>query len=381
MFNVMCERRGTEFGQEYVNILYDMVSRNLPEGLEGRFICYTDQLDELHPSIDVRPLDDPKEPGIFLRLDCCIVGPLDKIVERGLHWNDIEEYCPDGFTVGKKIILFPAKNPHECDGWVQEVWKIGGGTVADIVIVGPNICRETIVRNLVSADKRRDARWIKLEDAKEGDAVIIAGGPSLRDNLLSIALLQARGAKLFALNNVPAYLAQQEIYPEAHILLDGLPSVLPFVEGFQGRERYYASQCDPSVLDAAGEDLILWNAYIEGLLEVCPDAKDPFIGGGSTIGTRAMGLVHALGYRRIHLFGMDSCYQDGTSHCYEQPEYASSIDVRFEGKSYKAPAQLLAQIEEFKFTARSLMAFGCEIYVHGEGLLQAVAATMTRKVA
>lgn len=381
MFNVMCEWHGTEFGPKYVNILHDMVRRNLPDGLEGRFICYTDQSDKLHPDIDVRPLADSRESGLTLGLAVCVVGPLDEIAERGLMIADLECYNPDGFTTGKKIIDFPNKKPHECGGWVEEVWKIGGGTVADIVIIGPNVCRENISKNLDAADARQDAKWISIEPETAGEAVIIAGGPSLKDNLLTIARLQARGAKLFALNNVPTYLAEREIYPEAHILLDALPSVLPFVDGFKGGERYYASQCDPAVLDAAGTELILWNAYIEGMLEIIPNAKDPFIGGGSTIGTRAMGLVHVLGYRKIHLFGMDSCYQNGASHCYDQPEYASSIDVRFDGKSYKAPTQLLAQIEEFKFTARALMAFGCEIYVHGDGLLQDVAADMSRKVA
>ncbi len=382
MFNVICERRGAEFGPEYVDILHDMVSRNLPEGMEGRFICYTDQPDELHPNIDVRPLDGPKEPGLFLHLNCCVIGPLDKIAERGLHYNDIEEYRPDGFTPGKKIILFPDKKPHECAGdWVEEVWKIGGGTVAEIVIDGSNVSRETAVNNLVSASKRVDAKWLEMGEPIDGDAVIIAGGPSLKDNLLTIQRLQARGAKLFALNNVPAYLATHNIFPDAHILLDALPSILAFAEGFKSGERYYSSQCDPAVLDHAGSELILWNSYIEGILEITPDAKDPFIGGGTTVGTRAMGLVHVLGYRRIHIFGMDSCYQDGTSHCYEQGEYATSINVRFDGKDYKSPPQLLAQVEEFKLTARSLMAFGCEIYVHGEGLLQAVARDMARNAA
>ncbi len=381
MFNVMCERRGTEFGPEYVNILFDMVSRNLPEGMEGRFICYTDQPDELHPNIHVRPLDAPKEPGLFLQLDCCVIGPLDKIAERGLHYNDIEEYRPDGFTPGKKIILFPDRKPHQCGGWVQEVWKIGGGTVAEIVIDGSNVSREDAVNNIVSACNRQGARWLDLIEAHNGDAVIIAGGPSLKDNLLTIQRLQARGAKLFALNNVPAYLAQHGIYSEAHILLDALPCVLAFAQGFKSGERYYSSQCDPAVLDEAGCELILWNSYIEGLLEIVPDARDPFIGGGTTVGTRAMGLIHVLGYRKIHIFGMDSCSKDGASHCYEQGEYATSINVRFDGKDYTAPPQMLAQVEEFKLTARSLMAFGCEIYVHGEGLLQAVARDMARNAA
>lgn len=382
MFNVMCEWSGPKFGPEYPLNLFDMVSRNLPEGMTGSFIVYTDRTEPLHPNIDVRPLDAAREPGLFLHLDCCVIGPLDKIAERGLHWNDFEEYRPDGFTPGKKIIMFPDKKPHECVGdWVEEVWKIGGGTVAEIVIDGSNVSRETVVNNLLSSSKITDAKWLEMIEPHAGDAVIIAGGPSLKNNLLTIQHLQARGAKLFALNNVPAYLEQHGIFPDAHILLDGLPSVLAFAQGFKSGGRYYSSQCDPAVLDHAGSELVLWNSYIEGLLDIIPDAKDPFIGGGTTVGTRSMGLVHVLGYRKIHIFGMDSCYQDGTSHCYDQQEYSTSINVRFDGKDYKSPPQLLAQVEEFKLVARQLMAFGTEIYVHGDGLLQAVARDMARNAA
>jgi len=381
MFNVICERRGTELGPEYVNILFDMVSRNLPEGMVGKFICHTDQPDKLHPNIDVRPLDGPTEPGLFLQLDCCVVGPLDKIAERGLHWNDMEEYQPDGFTPGKKIIVFPNKKPHECDGWVQEVWKIGGGTVAEIIIDGANTSREAVVTNIIHNCARNGSKWIELTDAHSREAVIVAGGPSLKDNLLTLQRLQARGAKLFALNKVPIYLEENGIFADAHVLLDALPCVLEYAQGFKSGERYYSSQCDIAVLDHAGSELIQWNSYIENLLDIYPDAKDPFIGGGTTVGTRSMGLLHVLGYRKIHIFGMDSCFQNGASHCFDQPEYATSINVRFDGKDYKSPPQMLAQVEEFKLTARQLMAFGCEIYMHGEGLLQAVARDMARNAA
>jgi len=278
--------------------------------------------------------------------------------------------------------MFPDIKPHQCLGdWVEEVWKIGGGTVAEIVIDGSNTSRDTVVANIVHNCNRKGAKWLELADAHDGHAVIIAGGPSLKDNLLTIQHMQSRGAKLFALNNVPAFLATHGIKPDAHVLLDALPSILAFAQAFQGGERYYSSQCDPAVLDHAGDELIMWNSYIEGLLDIVSDAKDPFIGGGTTVGTRSMGLLHVLGYRKIHIFGMDSCFQDGASHCYDQGEYATSINVRFDGKDYKSPPQLLAQVEEFKLTARQLMAFGCEIYVHGEGLLQAVARDMARNAA
>lgn len=42
MLKIVCVRTGEKYGPEYVNILSDMVRRNLRAGMEGRFICFTD---------------------------------------------------------------------------------------------------------------------------------------------------------------------------------------------------------------------------------------------------------------------------------------------------------------------------------------------------
>ena len=59
MLHIVCLKAGTKYGPEYVNILYDMVSRNLPEGFDGDFTCFTDDISGLSPSIATRPLPHP----------------------------------------------------------------------------------------------------------------------------------------------------------------------------------------------------------------------------------------------------------------------------------------------------------------------------------
>lgn len=239
-----------------------------------------------------------------------------------------------------------------------------------------NVTQEMIVRNIASAHKRTGAKWVEASDAHNGVAAILAGGPSLKSDHLRLRWLQQTGAKLFALNNVPAYLASVSVFPDAHVLLDALPSVTGFVRGMTKGERYYSSQCDPSVLDAAGDELIIWNPYIQNIKEHVPEARDPFVGGGTTVGTRAIGLAYMLGYRKIHVFGLDSCYQNGAGHAYHQGDHASLLTVTFMGKKYKTPPQLLAQVEEFKNIVPELLANGCELIIHGDGLLPDVAAAM-----
>ena len=56
--NVCCVNAGDYLGMgaEYTNKLFDMVRRNLREGLEGRFIVFTDCPDGYDEGIEVRPL-------------------------------------------------------------------------------------------------------------------------------------------------------------------------------------------------------------------------------------------------------------------------------------------------------------------------------------
>ena len=99
MLNIVCVQAGNycERGAQYVNVLYDQVCRNLPEGHTGRFVCFTDDPSGLDQRINVRTLPaglngwwaklylfSPAafaagEEILYFDLDTLIVGPLDAI--------------------------------------------------------------------------------------------------------------------------------------------------------------------------------------------------------------------------------------------------------------------------------------------------------------
>src|SRR5579863_8469105 len=97
MLHVVCVRQGTKYGPEYVTRLRAMVARHLTLGTEGKFVCFTDQGDDLGPGIETRPLPDDLKgwwcklwlfsPGLFpendrivyFDLDTVIIGDLDAI--------------------------------------------------------------------------------------------------------------------------------------------------------------------------------------------------------------------------------------------------------------------------------------------------------------
>ncbi len=115
MLHICCVRAGDRFSPAYVSILFDSVRRNLADGFEGKFICFTDQPDVLDNGIEVRPL--PAElpgwwsklalfkPGLFpdgdrvlyFDLACVITGRLDEIAAYQGPFAILRDfYRPDG---------------------------------------------------------------------------------------------------------------------------------------------------------------------------------------------------------------------------------------------------------------------------------------------
>lgn len=372
MLNLGCVWTGVEYGPDAPAILFDMISRNLPEGLEGTFTVFTDREDDLGPWIAKKPLDAPRDGITMFPLGCVIVRGLDALI-RG---EQVKSCFYDGsFPEEAAIVLFMDKNPKDCDGWVKHVYKIGGGSSAEMEFV-PNVSKADLEANIRSAIKRK-CRWFKPRKANDETALIVGGGPSLGADVHFLRHV-ARGGHIFALNGVPAYLEKHGIIPDSHVMLDAHPNCLGFVSPGLPMMRYYASQCDPSVLDAAWNSLVCWHGGGEVMNKLGDEGLTfrHVVGGGSTGATRAMILAYGLGYRKFHLFGMDSSYDGEFGHAYAQAEYAKSLNVTCGDKVFKTSPQLLGQAEDFKMIAPDLLQADCEITVHGEGLLKAVAEQM-----
>ena len=52
--NVICIKWGDKYGNDYVNTLYSMVSRNL--SLPYRFVCFTDEAEGIRDEVEVKPI-------------------------------------------------------------------------------------------------------------------------------------------------------------------------------------------------------------------------------------------------------------------------------------------------------------------------------------
>lgn len=468
-------------GTEYVNILFDMVRRNICSGYPGKFVCFTDQPDGLDSYIEARALPEGMrgwwnklylfkegvfeegERVIYLDLDTCITGSLDRIIQydgefailrdfykldkygpgammwRGgfgkeiwssyedagfpteMEWGDwdwinsyfentsykpqiLQDIFPNevvsfkvqarhGIPKHAKIVCFHGlPRPHQADGWVPYIWKLGGGSSLDLVTIA-NISEEKIVENIEAA-MQLPYPLLQQKEAHDRHAVIIGGGPSLFECLEEIKFRQSAGQHIFASNNSYKYLKMWGIKPDYHVMLDARAENAEFVpyayHRFQGTggvnddvQLLYSSQCDPHVFDKAaknGYSPIIWHSHAGGIERIvaAEDRAFTYVGGGSSVSLKAMAIAYIMGYRSIHLYGMDSSYRGESHHAYSQApnDDERTISVICNGKEYKTAPWMATQVDEFKELSAQLVGLGCIITVHGDGLLQDVAKLM-----
>jgi len=122
---VLCLKAGDAYGPEYVNILFDMVRRNLTAGFPGRFVCLTDDPTGLDEGIETLELPNDLETWwgklymfkrglfkdgervIYMDLDTVIVGSLDEIARYSGPFATLRDfYYPE--RVGPAVITWKA---------------------------------------------------------------------------------------------------------------------------------------------------------------------------------------------------------------------------------------------------------------------------------
>lgn len=213
-------------------------------------------------------------------------------------------------------------------------------------------------------------------EANAGTAMVVGGGPSLADTLQTLRFHRERGGHIFSLNNTHDWLIEHGIFPQFHVMLDARQENAGFVRNpHEGVTYLIAAQCHPDVFNAlAGQDVVVWLAEVEGMTEVAQRHKDKpitLVGGGSTVGLKAMALAYLWGYRRIRCFGFDSSYRGNRNHAFPQPlnDGEETIDVLHAGKRFRCARWMARQAEDFQHQAPDLASKGVAIHVHGDGLI------------
>ena len=237
-----------------------------------------------------------------------------------------------------------------------------------------NVEDEKIFENVLANSKRRGVKWLNRSEPHDRVAVICGTGPSIEDCAEEIWSLDG---DVFALNNAANWLWSKGITPEYQVIMDAQPRSIELLG--PANKHLFASMVDPSLFDAM-PDAILWHST-HGDLEVDELAGFPqhdrdycLIGSGSTVGNTSLPLIYAMGYRKVHIFGMDSCHRGDKSHVVHQSinDGDPCTIVHFMGRKYISSFTMKLQADNFVQRAMALREGGCDVQMHGDGFLQDV---------
>ena len=256
----------------------------------------------------------------------------------------------------------------------EEIWV----AAEEIEMKGELNASLEVVKANVEANIRLGFQQVQPYPTNDVEVMIVGGGPSLKGRVGEIRRLREQGVKLVCLNNAYQYCLDHDIKPSAYVMVDARPFNLRFVENVIPDCKYFiASQCDPAVFGRLLEvenQTYIWHTSAEEIQDILT-AQYPKcfpVPGGSTVLLRAIPLFRMLGFKRFHIFGCDSCLEEGAHHAYEQKENDEQvvIPVRVGERIFYCNPWMVSQAREF------IDLIGCmgdvmELNIHG-GLLRQI---------
>ena len=253
---------------------------------------------------------------------------------------------------------------------------------------------ESVIVDHARANIRRQLPQVRPYQPQGTPIALIGGGPSLLTTVDELRADVFRGCKVATVNGAHEWAIQQNIKPDLAIVLDARAGNADFVKTpVPGCKYLVASQCHPDVFDRLeGRSVYLYHAlsYEEAetpILEryYTPTHFAPVVG-GSTVTLRALTILHMLGFRRMDLYGFDSCWMGASHHGYPQAlnDTDKRIPVRVKVDGVQEAHFLCApwhlrQLEDFQLWVKELGHL-VSLHVHGEGLIAYMMKTGARLV-
>lgn len=236
---------------------------------------------------------------------------------------------------------------------------------------------------------RRGLPQVQPYNPNDQLALLVCGGPSLAMTEKDLVAKAWAGGKVVAVNGAYQWCVERNIKPSAFVMLDAREFNARFVETpVDGCQYFLASQCHPKAFDLCRDrKVIIWHGMSAGELEV--EALDAYyfkryhpVTLGTTVAMRAISLLRMLGFMRVEIFGLDSCWSGDEHHAYRQDENNNErrmpVWIRPQGRDDKAQRFICSpwqakQAEDFMQLIRERGSL-FQLNVHGPGLI----ATMIR---
>lgn len=212
----------------------------------------------------------------------------------------------------------------------------------------------------------------------DGTMVIVGSGPSVSEHVEEIRAEKALGRPVMAIKGAHDWLIERGIEPDLWVSMDSQDKI---VEGVRCKSKAVcylaASKVAPSVFDwLADQQVVVWHAWMgRGEEKLFPPGSH-LIGGGSTSGLRGVTIAYLLGFRRVVLFGFDSCLAEGKVKRVtgdKVSDWTMPVQVGVNGRVRTCDGAMASQATEFQAITLDMMP-GLKVKVVGDGLLADIMA-------
>lgn len=245
-----------------------------------------------------------------------------------------------------------------------------------------NTSDEKIISN-IKENAKFPCNHIRAHQIQEDEEIqIICGGPSLNDFEDEIIENWKGGMKTITVNGTYSWAQERGITNVNQCMIDARPFNKRFCEPPRDDCFYFiASQCDPSVFESLPHDrTFFWHATSSPeAIDVVDEHYPEYViaGGGSTVALRTISLMRLLGFKKMHIYGMDSCCVDGEHHAYSQPENdykVRNIPITVGGRTFDCQPWMAYQAYDLVAMIKTI-GDEFQLDVKGDGLIAFILKT------
>lgn len=237
------------------------------------------------------------------------------MVELGFAPTYIDEDCVSFWQYQGKSIR-KVTRPQE---WVEhEIAEIEGREIRKMPPFS-GVCKftkESLYANMISNFSKKVPDLYEITGSETGSATIIAGGPSISKEIDTIRALRQQGTKIISILRMYPWCVDHGIIPDYVVSLDCTDDqAVGFSKKVPGVTHLMAAVTNPSFFDIiAGEKVYIFDSRDDRKIQkLRRDAGYEWctvINGGGSVAICSISLALNLGFRDLHVFGLDCMVSD-----------------------------------------------------------------------
>lgn len=185
----------------------------------------------------------------------------------------------------------------------------------------------------------------------DGTMILVGSGPSMPDYLDEIKEQRALGRPIFAVKGAHDFLCEHGIEPDLWLCVDPRDRAYLLKHANDRTTYLISSRCDPSMFEALKDRRVIV-VHTWAKEEHCDEYNGKLlVGGGTTSGLRAMTVSYILGFKKLILYGYDSCLaadKHTKRFTGEGVEPGKMLDVIVDGKRFWSNGAMAQQANEFQ---------------------------------